>query len=201
MARAHCRRGSTGRSPARRKSAPASRAAAPGARAGRCRAAAPSVSAEPIAPSTLRMPVPSASDCHRSADRLDGRPMPVATKRRQQHERQARRQSSARGLSRAASIESGWPDRTHLLHRAVLEIGTKQQLEREQRCEQRGDPQDAGRDAAKLSELRVERERKQRRDDHEEDERLRNLAPVPERQHEVAPVREPGRGRGCRGGS
>ena len=67
-------------------------------------------------------------------------------------------------------------------------IGTKQELEAKKRRKERGHPQRAGGDLAKLAEVGTERQWKQGRDHHEENERLRDLAPMTQCQQEVAAV-------------
>ncbi len=82
------------------------------------------------------------------------------------------------------------PRQQHLLERAVGVVGAEQEFEPEQRGEQRRDPERAAGDLAQLAELRAERQRKECRDHDEEDERLRDLAPVAQSQQEIAPVGE-----------
>ena len=73
-----------------------------------------------------------------------------------------------------------------LLERAVVRVIAKQEFEREQRCKQRADPHDAGRDLAQLRELRRDGERKQRGHDGEEHQRLQQLARPAKREVQVA---------------
>jgi hypothetical protein len=74
-----------------------------------------------------------------------------------------------------------------IVERAVLVIGLKQAVEREQRREQCRHPKDTGADGGKRLRLGADAERKQRDDESEECEYGRCVAALAQRQAEIAP--------------
>jgi hypothetical protein len=74
------------------------------------------------------------------------------------------------------------PRQQQLVERAVLEIGTEQAIQRQQRRQHRAYPDDARRDAAKGLRGRPDGKREQSRDDQEEQQCCQRIRAVAERE-------------------
>ena len=66
-------------------------------------------------------------------------------------------------------------------------VGDEKAIQRQERREQRRDPDGAGRNTAEQTELRSDAKRKERHCDHEKDDRHQGADTAPHRQRKLAP--------------
>ena len=177
--------------------ASASTAPAPKIRVGTQSGRASSASKAPPrrAPSVSAAARPADQRQGRRADQQGGRRAPArpsaveaegdAQQRRQDGQRQAGHNPVSRALGQRRELER--PGRQQQqVERAVLVVGGEQAIERQQRGEQRGAPQDARGDARQQVGLRPDAEREQHRRHDEEGEHDGDIARPPPDQPQVA---------------